>query len=70
MCYIAHSFFCGEMEVIAIANQICWSVSDSAHTKASIKVSKNIMPFIRDSDVIWIKYIKEADVITVIDIEF
>ena len=44
--------------------------NDGQKYKASIKVSKNNMPFIRDGDVIRIKYSKEADVITVTDIEF
>ena len=44
--------------------------NDGQKYKVSIKVSKNNMPFIRDGDVIRIKYSKEADVITVTDIEF
>ena len=43
---------------------------DGQKYKASIKVSKNNMPFIKDGDVIRIKYSKEADVITITDIEF
>lgn len=42
---------------------------DGQKYKVSIKVSKNVIPFIRNGDVIIIKYNKEADVITVTDIE-
>ena len=44
--------------------------NDGQKYKASIKVSKNNMPFIRDGDTIRIKYSKDADVITITDIEF
>ena len=42
---------------------------DGQKYKASIKISKNNLPFIKDGDVITIKYSREADVISVTDIE-
>ena len=42
---------------------------DNKKYKVSIKVNKNILPFIKEGDTITIKYNKEAEVITIKEIK-